>query len=697
MSPTASRVKRFLNVRVGIESGTEGIGYGMDFQQHASASPKVRRTREQHLRRVLSPLFIVALAFVLAAALGRGIARADNRPPGGNFSNPVVRAVDVAEPSIVRLATLYTATVAIIGVCGHDISLPTGGGNYVAGGTGSGAFISSNGDILTADHVVDIPKASLDQEMLGDAQSQAAQDAADAVNHACNPSPPLTATDIANGALQANGFAPHISYSAPQRLVWRATSFTGPTSSSQSQSFVDVLLNSDHHDATVVASSSFDQNDLAIVHINLSDTPNIQLDDSSSVAVQDQLTIIGFPGNGDVSADATDLFTPSVNIINVSAIKTFDNGSKLIQVGGNVEHGDSGGPALDAAGHIVGVVSFGGADTRGSTAFLRSSNDARALISSASVSVLPGTFETLWEHAFADYSATASGHWHTAAREMDDLASRYPDFKGIQPYKDYADRAAQTEIGPTSATSLTPTLLLLAVFAVFVVVLLGTGGAFLLVRGRRRRAQPVAVPAGAPGAYYANPYAYGYPPSPYGGYAPPSSYGSYGQPTGYGAYGPPSSYGSYGPPSSYIPQPQQPASYAEQPLGYAPQSGIASYGTQSDATPATGLPTGAGYGAPGVEQHSYLPVASVGPAPSLTDAPPPVIQASSRPSYREASAVSSPWAQGSPWSLPGEGAQAATARQATCSYGHPMDRNEIYCALCGAPRTPTFPPTPSGS
>jgi S1-C subfamily serine protease len=667
----------------------------MDFQQHASASPQARRTRERHLQRLISPLFIVALAFVLAAALGGGVVHADNRPPGGNFTNPVVRAVDVAEPSIVRLATLYTATIAINGVCGHDISLPSGGGSYVAGGTGSGAFISSNGDILTADHVVDIPKASLDQEMLGDPQSQAAQDAADAVNHACNPSPPLTATDIANGVLQANGFAPHISYSSPQRLVWRATSFTGPTTSSKSQSFVDVLLNSDHHDATVVASSSFDQNDLAIVHVALTDTPSIQLDDSSSVAVQDQLIIIGFPGNGDVSADATDLFTPSVNIINVSAIKTFDNGSKLIQVGGNVEHGDSGGPALDAAGHIVGVVSFGGVDTQGSTAFLRSSNDARALISNASVSVRPGTFETLWETAFSDYAATASGHWHKAAREMDDMASRYPDFKGIQPYKDYADRAAQTET--TSPSTMTLTLLLVAVVAVVVMVLLGTGGAVLLARGRRRRAQLVAVPAGAPGAYYGNPYAYGYPPSPYGGYAPPSSYGSYGQPTGYGGYAPPSTYGSYGPPSFYMPQPQQPGSYAEQPVGYAPQPGASFYSAQSDTTPASGLQSGAGYRAPGVEQRSYPPVASAASAPSLTDALPPVVQAPSFPSYQETSAAPSPWSQGSPWSLPGAGAQAAPARQATCSNGHPMNPNEIYCALCGAPRTPTFPPTPSGT
>jgi hypothetical protein len=602
------------------------------------------------------------LALLAATAFSIGAAyAADDRPPGGNFSDRVVRAVDVAEPAIVRIATIYSATVSISNLCGRSVTLPSSG-SYVAGGTGSGAFISSNGDILTADHVVEIPKADLDSEILGDPQSPAAQDAADAYNRACGPSTPVSATDVAD-AFAANNFPAQISYSDQQRLVWQDTSFTGPTSSGASSSFLEGLTSAPHKSATVVGSSAFDQNDLAILHIDLADTPSIQLDSSASVAVQDQLTIIGFPGNGDVSTSANDLFTPSVNVITVSAIKTGDNGAKLIQVGGNVEHGDSGGPALDAAGHIVGVVSFGGADTQGSTAFLRSSDDALSLIASAGVSVQPGAFQIGWQQAFADYASTAGGHWHKAAHELDSLAARYPEFKGIQPYRDYADRAALTESVPVNTTSL-------AIFigAAAAVLLLIVGMIVLLVaRGRRRRPQLVGVPAGGQGMYYASGYPpYGYPTGGYGGYG------------GYGSYGPPSTYGGYGQPNGY-PQPQLPPGGAPtSPTGpYPPMLGTGGY-PGSDPT------SSAGFQRPvGTEMVSSTP-----PDPYMSSNQSPMYPSQVQTPPRDA------WMSGPAWPQASIPSWEPAPSQATCANGHPMAPNEIYCAQCGARRAPTFPDMP---
>ncbi len=627
----------------------------------------VRRSSRGPWMGLLSAVMVLAGAL----ALGGATAYADDRPPGGNFSNPVVRAVDIAEPAIVRIATLYTAHISINDVCGQNIALPASG-DYTAGGTGSGAFISSSGDILTADHVVDIPKSDLDTELLGDPQSPAAQDAADAVNQACRPTTPITAADIANGILQANGFDPRVVYSPPQRLVWQATSYTGPTAGGTPKSFLDGLLSAQHESATVTASSTFDQNDLAILHVALTDTPSIQLDNSSSVAVQDQLTIVGFPGNGDVSTSATDLFTPSVNIINVSAIKDGDNGAKLIQVGGNVEHGDSGGPALDAAGHIVGVVSFGGPDA-GSTAFLRSSNDALSLISSAGINVQPGAFQQLWEQAFSDYSSTSAGHWHKAARELDALASQYPAFKGAQPYKDYADQAAQTEKVPVDSFAVTA---IVGVVAVVVLLIVGGMVLLLVLRGRRKKAPQLAgVGPGVQGIYYPSGTPYGYSP---GGYGTQGGYG------GYGGYGPPSSYGGYG----------------GQSAGYAPPAAPAGYNWQSSALPPVTSPGNlgpadqTGGGIPGrvpVPGHAYPAPANF--PPSYTPASPPQTPAPvySTPTSAQDRIGPSGW---SPQATPSPGPAGG---QATCVNGHAMASYEVYCALCGAPRSTSFPPAPSDS
>ena len=625
--------------------------------------------------------FGVALLALLLSFVASAHAASNTRPPGGNFANPVVRAVDVAEPAIVRLATLYEGHVDLM-LCGQVVTLPAGGSAYTLGGLGSGAFISANGDILTADHVVHIDKASLDDEIF---QSQlSASDIAGAINaHASclGINYRVTAGDIANGYVQYTGIPYKTSYSDPRRLAWQAAAFTGSVSANGSDSTLKALLAASYQEATLVTSSTFEENDLAVLHVALADTPSIQLDNSADVAAEDQLTIIGFPGNGDVSGNATDLLTASINTVMVSAIKSGPNGAKLIQVGGNVEHGDSGGPALDSGGHIVGVVSFGGLDPRGSTAFLRTSDNARSLITSAGVSTHSGAFQKLWEQAFADYASAAPGHWHKAAQELDALSTRYPSFKGIQEYQKFADNAAQTEsVNSTDLTSqLSP---LIAVATAVVVVALVV---FFVLR--RRRARPVVAPAmvgqgllhspygpgpSAPyGAYPGNPYA---PPAgygPYGGYAPPSTYG----PGGYGAYGPPSNFrptigisnvpaGVAVVPSSVPPEVSSPATAQE-----LASSGPLGRMSLPPSSHANGMPAFDGSAA------SSTVIGTQAPPSDTTPASP----------YRT---PSSPFMPSSPfWSQARDDAgMTSGASGYSCTNGHGMAPSEIYCSVCGAPR-----------
>ena len=130
-------------------------------------------------RVVLLGVMGAALLSLLLSLVGAGRAEASTRAPGGNFTNPVVRAVDVAAPAIVRLATIYEGHLEL-SLCGQTVELPSGGHGYTLGGLGSGAFISANGEILTADHVVHIPKESLDSEIFQSDTS--ATDIARAIN-----------------------------------------------------------------------------------------------------------------------------------------------------------------------------------------------------------------------------------------------------------------------------------------------------------------------------------------------------------------------------------------------------------------------------------------------------------------------------------------------------------------------------------
>lgn len=442
-------------------------------------------------------LALLALA-VLAALGATGVtarsALADDRPPGGVLSDPVVRAVDIAEPSVVRIATLLTVNISI-NLCGNSLS-----DSGKVGDLGSGAYVSSNGDILTADHVVHVSTDELDVAEVFPALIPVI-DKFGACKGFSN-SHQATVDDVA--ALAAQGIVT-TQYSPPTFDVFRSSAYLGTLSvSGDTQFFINTLLAAPHDTATVVASSPFEQDDLALLHVPETDTPSIQLDDSTTVAVQDKLTIVGFPGNADLpladipgdpdlgGSDPTNAVTPSVNSIFVSAIKRNSDGAQLIQVGGNVEHGDSGGPALDAAGHIVGVVSFGGIDLPDGTSFLRSSSSAKALMTQANINVQPGSFQQAWQQAFTDYAASDAGHWHRAAADLDALSLKYPDFHAVTPYKTFADTAASHET--VSPASLAPSSSLLIGGAIGLGVLLLVIVGILLLAGRRRRTPP-APPA----------------------------------------------------------------------------------------------------------------------------------------------------------------------------------------------------------
>ncbi len=318
---------------------------------------------------------------------------------------------------------------------------------------------------------------------------------------------------------------------------------------------------------TIEAESSYDKNDVAVVHVGLTDTPSIPLGTSADLSTTDPLTLLGFPGSGDESDAPTNFLTASVNSLTISAIKTNDNGGgTLLQVDGNVEHGDSGGPAINAQGNLVGTVSFSLSDV-GDTRFLQASDSVKPLLQQLNLDTTPGSFQKLWHQSMVDYASSASGHWHTAANEMLTLQTNYARFKGITPYLTYAQAQAQQE----SSTSIHPALGSNA----DLLLIGGIGGGFILIlaiilifalsqrRNSIRAAKMAAVPLGAP-----------YPPQ-YPGMMP---YATPGQPP----YAPPASW----PPSGSAPAPDR-----------AIQPTMPDTGSPPPPTPASWSPQG-GWSAP---------------------------------------------------------------------------------------------------
>lgn len=390
--------------------------------------------------------YTLALVYIFSFAAGAllltTITASAAAVPGGNIADAGVRAVDIAKPAVVRIITTMGGRISVRFPTGNAaVAFPQNGGNYDLKLSGSGTFISSSGDIITADHVIKPPQ---DRSMDMALEQTAAQDIADYVNQHFATSTAYSKNDVI-GALDSGYFLSQKHYTNSTSEVYLSTDYTGAISAQDLQ-FVPNTMHAKVD--KVLKESAVDQEDMAIIHVNMANTPSVQFGDSSQVAQQDTLTIIGFPGNGDISdkKDPTTFLTSSINKIFVSALKKTDSGADVIQVGGNVEHGDSGGPALDANGNIVGIVSFGleSAPPYGSS-FLQTSNHAKTWLTALNLDTRPGSMQKAWQQAFTDYASTQPGHWHKAQGDFLKLTQSYPGFKATAPFLLYANHEAQTE------------------------------------------------------------------------------------------------------------------------------------------------------------------------------------------------------------------------------------------------------------
>lgn len=587
-----------------------------------------RRTLGSYTRRIhillalsIACLFIVSMLVNATPTLANGI-------PGGNVQDPVVRAVDIAKPAVVRIFTLISSQLVVHFSTG-DVTFPqpgsSSGSTYSLGLSGSGTFISSHGDILTADHVVNPPQDQSLSQYLDDTAAQ------DVTNYINAHSKTQVTVGLVDQELKTGQIASTPQYGQVISQVFLSTQFTGPLTAPDLQSVPSTMQAPVDK---IEAQSAVNQSDVAIIHVNMNDMPSVQLGDSSTVQQQDQLTIIGFPGNGDISAKPTDLLNSSVNNIEVSSIKTTNSGAQVIQVGGNVEHGDSGGPALDSGGNVVGIVSFGLSTPTdpGGTSFLQASNSAETLIKSLNLDTSPGPFQKAWSQAFNDYAATTSGHWHKAAQELQSLASTYPLFQAVTPYLTYAQQQAKTEQVPTSTSnnsSSSSSILAYAVTigAVVVVLLLVVLLLTMVVRrrGKRKATMPPAEQT------YAQPFQS----------TPPANIPQQGQNV-QGMQNMPGRSGVNG--------------------GYPPQNGSVSQPVQSQSVP---------------PDPFNDPMAAFGAAPTIPNSPqmPPVAQQA-----------------GLSAQYPNTPPSMVSGSLRTWPCGHMNRSNARYCSICGepAPQAPTI-------
>src|SRR5438093_4354570 len=184
-----------------------------------------------HLARWSSRLLLVCglvCLFIIGTVQTSTTTAFASGKPGGNVSDPVVRAVDIAEPAVVRIFTTLGGHLTVHFSATNVVTFPqansTNGNAYPLEYSGTGSFISAHGDVLTADHVINPPHdTTLDQFL----NQTAAPDVAAYINQSKGGTNQVTAGQVQQ-ALNNGQWPLEHRYGGSTSEVVLNTSYTGP-------------------------------------------------------------------------------------------------------------------------------------------------------------------------------------------------------------------------------------------------------------------------------------------------------------------------------------------------------------------------------------------------------------------------------------------------------------------------------------
>jgi len=555
---------------------------------------------------------------------------------------------DLDSPAVARIVTEVDAQVICAGCSnnGSNYVFPSAQQVYPVEFAGSGAFISSDGYLLTAYHVVDLNCADNQGSVLqywqsdveSNYQSYGFSDASAATQFVQN----VYNNNLLSVQCQNTSFSE----------VFPSSAYTGSLSSAGALVGYKVTQ--------IVQSSPVSQQDTAIIKVDAPhDMPYLTLAAQSDVQTGESITAIAFPGDADqasfgvllnptqANADVNtldNLITPSIDSGQITTTQTLQDGTVTYETAGIAYHGSSGGPAVDDQGRIVGFFDYltsGSASQSQRVSVMIASAVAATYAKQAGLATpRAGTVEPLWTKAMNDYYGSGPCHFGNAYSDLTQLRTLHPEFGGAQSFLVSAQQK-QTPSACQASLQHGPSAFLIVVLLLIVLALIGAGVYFFVIR--RRAPHAVLAPVSPGGATIDGAARWPGDMSQGGGYFGPAGALGAGQPTVPGAYDPTSA-----PPTPAPGAGQQ--SYAP---GYMPNAA-------PGYTPAPNFPPATP--APQYPPTSSVPPATPAPATPATPAPAAPVPVAATPA--------------APMLAPGE---------RMCLNGHIVnDPGAHFCAICGA-------------
>ena len=435
-------------------------------------------------------LFVATGAFFVVAAL---------LPMQRSF---VVRAVSDGE----RLA-MYSkpAVVRIVdGAAGQILFSPPGISpqvyNVQAIGLGSGFFISANGYIATNAHVVSMTHDGEDkakQTLFYQLVQQIAQQ--------YHKDPRSLNTQFIDQYSQLQGFQlfHHVIIPDGSSYPFEIKQYGAPTGESNDQG-----------------------KDVAIIKIEVKNAPILKLADSDKVQLQDHVTVIGYPGAADTfntgTLSARSAFEATINDGKISAKKQASSGAPILQTSTAATHGNSGGPVINDANEVVGLLTFRGDTVNGQEvsgfSFVVPSNTVMEYVKSAGASNNEGPTDLVYHEGLENYW---NQYYSAAIPKFEEVKRLFPQHSEVDRLVQ-SSQQAKAEGKEKSSFPLWIVAVIVGILFILGLLLIIIIVGILIARKRKAKKAGPAVPES--GKAYPKPAPA--PPAP-----TPSPAGSYARPT----------------------------------------------------------------------------------------------------------------------------------------------------------------------
>jgi S1-C subfamily serine protease len=241
--------------------------------------------------------------------------------------------------------------------------------------------------------------------------------------------------------------------------------------------------------ARVVEYESIDDGDVALLKIEETDLPAIQIAGDADIAIGTDVLSVGYPGSSDAVTDAS--YEPTFKDGQINSKKTREGGLlPVYEMSAALSGGMSGGPTVDLDGNVVGVNSFNIVGETEAFNFITPSSLVTEMLARNGVENELGPTDQAYRAGLDAYFA---GDYRTAVRRFDEVLAISPTHQQAQEYRVLAAKEAAKQPRPSASRGSGGGLPILPIAGG--VVLLGLVAGALVMRGRRGAGPAETPPA----------------------------------------------------------------------------------------------------------------------------------------------------------------------------------------------------------